>query len=84
MDTFVLLILASTMTGVLSLTLAIVLLTRATWSNYLVKFGTPFAAGVLLIAAFRDLLPHGVEEGAASSVMTGALAAILFFFLIYF
>ena len=82
MDTFVLLILASTMTGVLSLTLAIVLLTRATWSNYLVKFGTPFAAGVLLIAAFRDLLPHGVEEGAASSVMTGALAAILFFFLI--
>ena len=62
MDTFVLLILASILTGILSLTVAVVLISRATMSSYLIKFGTPFAAGVLLIAAFRDLLPHGIQE----------------------
>ena len=82
MDTFVLLILASILTGILSLTVAVVLISRATMASYLIKFGTPFAAGVLLIAAFRDLLPHGIQEGSADNVMAGALAAILFFFLI--
>ena len=46
MDTFILLILASIVTGVLSLTVAVVLITRGTWTAYLIKFGTPFAAGV--------------------------------------
>ena len=82
MDTFLLLIIASIVTGVLSLTVAVILITRGTWTNYLIKFGTPFAAGVLLVAAFRDLLPHAVEEGSARNAMQAALAAILFFFLI--
>ena len=82
MDTFILLILASIVTGVLSLTVAVILITRGSWTAYLIKFGTPFAAGVLLVAAFRDLLPHAVEEGSARNAMQAALAAILFFFLI--
>ena len=82
MDTFILLIVASILTGILSLTVAVVLITRSNWTTYLIKFGTPFAAGVLLVAAFRDLLPHAVEEGSARNAMQAALAAILFFFLI--
>ena len=34
MDTFILLILASIVTGVLSLTVAVVLITRGTWTAY--------------------------------------------------
>ncbi|MDP7578753.1 MAG: ZIP family metal transporter [SAR202 cluster bacterium] len=67
--------------GLLSLAVAIILIQNATWTQYLVKLGTPFAAGVLLIASFRDLLPHGVEE-QGTSVLNGTLIAILIFFLI--
>lgn len=67
--------------GLLSLAVAIVLIQSATWAQYLVKLGTPFAAGVLLIVSFRDLLPHGVEEQGAN-VLNGTLVAILIFFLI--
>ena len=57
MDTFILLILASIVTGVLSLTVAVVLITRGTWTAYLIKFGTPFAAGVLPVSYTHLTLP---------------------------
>jgi zinc and cadmium transporter len=50
-------------------------------SSKLVKYGTPFAAGVLLIIAFRDLLPEAIVEDGAD-VLNSALGAILIFFLI--
>ena len=43
------------------------------------KYGTPFGAGILLTAAFFDLLPHGIEEEGAV-VLNGALGAIVLFF----
>jgi len=43
------------------------------------KYGTSFGAGILLTAAFFDLLPHGIEE-EGSVVLNGALGAIVLFF----
>ena len=72
---------AATSAGLLSLVVAIILVHNTSSVQYLIKLGTPFAAGVLLIAAFRDLLPHGVED-QGSSVLNGTLITILIFFLI--
>ena len=51
------------------------------FSNKLVKYGTPFAAGVLLMAAFWDLLPEGIAE-AGTDVVYATLGGIIIFFLI--
>lgn len=67
--------------GLLSLAVAVIMVQNSTWTQHLVRLGTPFAAGVLLIASFRDLLPHGVEEQGVN-VLNGTLIAILIFFLI--
>lgn len=75
------LLIAATLTGILSLVVAIALIQNTKSANYLVRFGTPFAAGVLLAAAFRDLLPHGVEEHGVVA-LNATLAAIILFFLI--
>ena len=80
LDIFYVLI-AATSAGLLSLVVAIILIQSSTWAQYLIKFGTPFAAGVLLAASFRDLLPHGFER-QGSDVLNGTLVAILIFFLI--
>ena len=74
-------LIAATLTGILSLVVAITLIQNTKSANYLVRFGTPFAAGVLLAAAFRDLLPHGVEEHGVVA-LNATLAAIILFFLI--
>ena len=74
-------ILAGFAAAFLSLLVAIVMVQKASWANYLIRFGTPFAAGVLLIASFRDLLPHGIEEQGAV-VLNATLVAIVLFFLI--
>ena len=78
---FVYVIIAGISAGLLSLSVAIFLVQKASMSQYLIKLGTPFAAGVLLIAAFRDLIPHGIDE-KGSVVLNATLVAILFFFLI--
>lgn len=78
---FIYVLIAAISAGLLSLAVAIILVQSAKWVDYLVRLGTPFAAGVLLIASFRDLLPHGLEEQGAS-VLNGTLIAILIFFLI--
>lgn len=78
---FLYVIIASIAAGILSLFVAIILVQKASWAEYLIKFGTPFAAGVLLIASFRDLIPHGIEE-KGSVVLNATLIAIIVFFLI--
>src|SRR6056300_1207950 len=72
---------ASTAAGLLSLSVALFLLRSEKLSAKLIKYGTPFAAGVLLIIAFRDLLPEAIVEDGAD-VLNSALGAILIFFLI--
>ena len=74
-------ILASTAAGLLSLSVALILLSSEKLSSKLVKYGTPFAAGVLLMIGFRDLLPEGIaEEG--TQVLNATLGAVIIFFLI--
>ena len=72
---------ASIAAGLLSLSVALFLLRSEKLSAKLIKYGTPFAAGVLLIIAFRDLLPEAIVEDGAD-VLNSALGAILIFFLI--
>ena len=81
MSDSIIVILASLAAGLLSLSVALVLLSSKKLSEKLVKFGTPFAAGVLLIIGFRDLLPEGIaEEGI--QVLNATLGAVIIFFLI--
>jgi zinc and cadmium transporter len=72
---------ASIAAGVLSLLVAVILVQKASWASHLIRLGTPFAAGVLLIASFRDLIPHGIED-KGSVVLNATLIAIIIFFLI--
>ena len=78
---FTYLIIAALAFGILSLVVAVFMIRNEKSSKYLIKYGTPFAAGVLLIAAFRDLLPQGIEEEGVV-VLNSTLFAIVFFFLI--
>ena len=81
MSDFVVVVFASIAAGLLSLSVALILLSSEKLSSKLVKYGTPFAAGVLLMIGFRDLLPEGIaEEGV--QVLNATLGAIIIFFLI--
>jgi len=81
MSDLLVVILASAAAGLLSLSVALILLSSEKLSSKLVKYGTPFAAGVLLMIGFRDLLPEGIaEEG--TQVLNATLGAVIIFFLI--
>jgi zinc and cadmium transporter len=81
MSDLLVVVLASTAAGLLSLSVALILLSSEKLSSKLVKYGTPFAAGVLLMIGFRDLLPEGIaEEG--TQVLNATLGAVIIFFLI--
>jgi zinc and cadmium transporter len=81
MSDLLIVILASAAAGLLSLSVALILLSSEKLSSKLVKYGTPFAAGVLLIIGFRDLLPEGIAvEG--TQVLNATLGAVIIFFLI--
>jgi len=81
MSDLLVVILASVAAGLLSLSVALILLSSEKLSSKLVKYGTPFAAGVLLMIGFRDLLPEGIaEEG--TQVLNATLGAVIIFFLI--
>ncbi len=67
--------------GLFSLAGGILLLSRKNISGLLIKYATPFAAGALLAAVFLDLLPEGIEEGQAETVLLAALVGILLFFI---
>ena len=72
---------ASVAAALLSLSVAVFLAVNEKFSNKLIKYGTPFAAGVLLMAAFWDLLPEGIAE-AGTDVVYATLGGIILFFLI--
>ena len=73
--------LASIAAALLSLSVAIFLALNDRFSSKLIKYGTPFAAGVLLMAAFWDLIPEGIAE-SGTDVVYATLAGIILFFLI--
>jgi zinc and cadmium transporter len=75
-------IIFSLLGGVLSLTAAIVLLKNDKTASGLAKYATPFAAGVLLAAAFTDLLPEAIFESDVRGALLAALIGILVFFML--
>jgi len=66
--------------GVISLIGGFILVRKEKTAQHLATYATPFAAGVLLAAAFTDLLPEALAEQSARSVMTVALFGVLGFF----
>ena len=81
MSDLVIVVLASIAAALLSLSAALFLALNDKFSSKLIKYGTPFAAGVLLMAAFYDLIPEGIVEGG-TDVINATLAAIILFFLL--
>lgn len=67
--------------GILSLSLASLLLVNKKVAVKFAEYGMPFAAGALLAAVFLDLLPEGAEEGDTETLFVSALIGILLFFL---
>lgn len=66
--------------GVVSLSVAALLLTSKAASQKMAFYATPFAAGALLAAVFLDLLPEGIETANAEQVLLAALLGILVFY----
>lgn len=66
--------------GVLSLSLASLLLLNKKTASKFAAYGMPFAAGALLAAVFFDLLPEGVEHGDPEELFIAAVIGILLFF----
>lgn len=81
MSDYLIVIFFSLVGGLFSLAGGILLLSRKNISGLLIKYATPFAAGALLAAVFLDLLPEGIEEGQAETVLLAALVGILLFFI---
>lgn len=67
--------------GVLSLSLAALLLVNEKIATSFARYGMPFAAGALLAAVFLDLLPEGAGLGNTETMFIAALVGILLFFL---
>lgn len=75
-----LVIIFSLIGGLFSLIGGVMLLSSKKSAQTLAKYATPFAAGALLAAVFLDLLPEGIAESEADTVLTAALAGLLLFF----
>jgi len=67
--------------GVLSLSLASLLLINKKIASKFARYGMPFAAGALLAAVFLDLLAEGIEHGEADVLFVSTLIGILLFFM---
>ncbi|MGV9001903.1 MAG: ZIP family metal transporter [Candidatus Saccharimonadaceae bacterium] len=67
--------------GVLSLSLAALLLVNKKIAAKFAEYGMPFAAGALLAAVFLDLLPEGANQGDTQMLFLSALIGIVLFFL---
>lgn len=81
MDLLTYIIVFSLLGGVLSLSLATLLLVNKKVATKFASYGMPFAAGALLAAVFLDLLPEGVEQDETETLFVAALIGILLFFL---
>jgi len=69
--------------GLFSLTGALLLIKNKNTAEAMAKYATPFAAGVLLGAAFIDLLPEALEQGAdQDTILLATLIGILAFFVL--
>lgn len=68
--------------GIFSLVGGALLLKNKKTADGLAKYATPFAAGVLLAAAFTDLLPEALNEVEARPILIATLFGILGFFLL--
>ncbi len=68
--------------GLLSLSGALILFRNNKQAKKVAKYATPFAAGVLLAAAFTDLLPEAIELKDVRPVLIAALGGIILFFLL--
>ena len=79
-NTLTYIIIFSLIGGILSLSLASLLLMNKKVASKFAAFGMPFAAGALLAAVFLDLLPEGVEIGEAEPLFIAVLVGILLFF----
>ena len=66
--------------GLFSLIGGLLLLSRQSFAKVLAEYATPLAAGALIAAVFLDLLPEGVADADAATVLTSALVGILIFF----
>lgn len=81
METLVYIIAFSLLGGVLSLSLASLLLVNKKVATKFAQYGMPFSAGALLAAVFLDLLPEGAEQEDSETLFIAALIGILLFFL---
>ena len=79
MSTLSLVILASSFAGLVTIGVIFSLTKNPKIGSLMTTYGTPFGAGILLTAAFFDLLPHGIEE-EGSIVLNATLSAIIVFF----
>lgn len=68
--------------GAFSLIGGLLLLRNKSTADGLAKYATPFAAGVLLAAAFADLLPESLHGLEPRNAMLAALGGLLAFFLL--
>lgn len=80
MNDIILVTLFSLIGGLFSLIGGLMLLHKRTNATKVAIYGTPFAAGALLAAVFIDLLPEGVSQSSADTVLLMALVGILLFF----
>jgi len=68
--------------GLFSLIGAAVLLKNKKTADGLANYATPFAAGVLLAAAFTDLLPEALHEAEARPILIATMFGVLGFFML--
>ncbi len=69
--------------GVISLVGGLLLIRKESTAQALATYATPFAAGVLLAAAFVDLLPEALHEAnEPSAMLQWALLGLLSFFIL--
>jgi zinc and cadmium transporter len=66
--------------GLFSLIGGIILIKNKKTADGLAKYATPFAAGVLLAAAFTDLLPEAIHDNESQPILLAALFGLLGFF----
>lgn len=81
METLVYIVVFTLIGGIVSLSLASLLLINKKVATKFARYGMPFAAGALLAAVFLDLFAEGVEHGDADTLFVSALVGILLFFL---
>lgn len=83
MNTFAAVILASLFVSLIALSGALLLFSKKLLNEKAITYLVSFAAGILLSAAFMDLLPEAVETGAETSNIFLAVffGIVIFFFL---